>query len=148
MSLELWILPWFAQGAAMAVDEFYFHRRRGLGRWERIGHPIDTAATLVPYLIAWSVPVGETASTAFVVTAAASCLLITKDEWVHQRECGASEHWLHSVLFVLHPLGMIAAWVAWTGGPPFRAALGVQIMLMFGFMAYQALYWGFRGQRR
>jgi len=26
----------------MGVDEFYFHRRRGLPRWERLAHPLDT----------------------------------------------------------------------------------------------------------
>jgi 2-polyprenyl-6-hydroxyphenyl methylase / 3-demethylubiquinone-9 3-methyltransferase len=36
------VVPLGLQALAMAVDEAYFHRRRGLPRWERIGHPLDT----------------------------------------------------------------------------------------------------------
>ena len=35
-------LPFAVQGLAILVDEFWFHHRRGLPRWERLGHPIDT----------------------------------------------------------------------------------------------------------
>jgi hypothetical protein len=70
------------QGTALAIDEFYFHHARGLGRWERIGHPIDTLfyclalATVVlspPTMINFMI---------FVGLSAISCLLITKDGFI------------------------------------------------------------------
>ena len=44
-------LPLAVQTIAMLVDEGYFHRKRGLGRWERVGHPLDTLTVLV--CLAW-----------------------------------------------------------------------------------------------
>ena len=42
----LWI-PLLLQAALMAVDEIYFHRRRGLSTWEIWSHPIDTLAAFI-----------------------------------------------------------------------------------------------------
>jgi hypothetical protein len=35
-------IPFALQMCCMAVDEVHFHRQRGLPRWERLGHPLDT----------------------------------------------------------------------------------------------------------
>ena len=48
------------QAALMMVDELHFHRRRGLPRWERIGHPLDTATVLVCYGTALTLSPGQT----------------------------------------------------------------------------------------
>ena len=49
------------QGLAMLVDELLFHRRRGLPRWERIGHPIDTLSVLACYGVSlWLPPTQKT----------------------------------------------------------------------------------------
>jgi hypothetical protein len=45
-------------------------------------------------------------------------LLITKDEWVHADQCNAGEHWLHSVLFVVHPVVLITAGLMWADAAP------------------------------
>src|SRR5262245_66006812 len=34
----------------IAVDEIHFHRRRGLPRWERLGHPLDTLTVLACFV--------------------------------------------------------------------------------------------------
>ncbi len=47
--LPLLLLPVLMQGLAMFVDEFVFHRRRGLPRWERLGHPLDTLMVALCY---------------------------------------------------------------------------------------------------
>ena len=46
----IYILPFFLQGLAIFFDEFYFHHRRGLGKWEKVGHPLDTLTVLMAYL--------------------------------------------------------------------------------------------------
>jgi 2-polyprenyl-6-hydroxyphenyl methylase/3-demethylubiquinone-9 3-methyltransferase len=140
MTFGLVIAPLALQGAVMLIDEAVFHRRRGLPRWERIGHPLDTL-TLVACL-AWlvAVPPGRSALTVYVVLAVFSTLFVTKDEPVHARLCGGGEQWLHAVLFVLHPIVLAVLGVTWwTGAHP--TLLAVQLALTVGFGLYQAVYW-------
>jgi hypothetical protein len=107
------ILPFVLQGIAMMVDEFYFHQRRGLGRWERIGHPMDSASVLIAFGILVFMPFEKTALWLFAAAFVVSNLLVTKDEFVHQKECVPAECWLHSLLFILHPLVLLGAALTW-----------------------------------
>jgi 2-polyprenyl-6-hydroxyphenyl methylase/3-demethylubiquinone-9 3-methyltransferase len=136
------IAPVALQGAAMLVDEAVCHRRRGLPRWERIGHPLDTL-TLVACL-AWllCIPPGRGALAVYVVLAIASTLFVTKDEPVHARLCGGGEQWLHAVLFALHPVVLAAAGLAWWAGGH-RTLLAIQLVATAGFGVYQTVYWNF-----
>lgn len=95
------------QALLMAVDEGYFHRRRGLPRWERIGHPIDTASVL---LVQGAILFTDWSVATLVVLAVLSTLMVTKDEWIHHKECEATETWLHSLLFVIHPV-YLGLWI-------------------------------------
>jgi hypothetical protein len=116
-SVEFALLFAFAavvHGLLMAVDEFWFHRRRGLGRWERVSHPIDTAVFL--FCLGLLLFSNETTRSEpwffwlYGISSGVSCLLITKDEWVHAHAAPPIEQWLHSLLFILHPILLIAAW--------------------------------------
>ncbi|HEY5920442.1 MAG TPA: bifunctional 2-polyprenyl-6-hydroxyphenol methylase/3-demethylubiquinol 3-O-methyltransferase UbiG [Kofleriaceae bacterium] len=130
------------QACAMVIDEFHFHRRRGLPRWERIGHPLDTL-TIVACLV-WLLAGGGLAG--YAVLAIASTLFVTKDEGVHARECGAGEHWLHAVLFALHPIVLAAfAYLAWRGE---TAMLTGQLAVTVAFTAYQIIYWNVLRDRK
>ena len=116
-SLTILLIPSALQALAMLVDESVFHRRRGLLRSERIGHPLD--AVIVAACYAWLLvnpEPSERALTVYVVLAAASCILITRDEFTHARACDPTEHWLHAVLFVLHPIAFLAYGVLWWQG--------------------------------
>jgi hypothetical protein len=140
------LVPLMLQAVCILVDEFYFHWKRGLGRWERIGHPVDTLSVIA----ALSLPVFFSASERTIfwysVLSGFSCILVTKDEWVHTKECEAAENWLHALLFVLHPLVFVSIGWAWWGG--FEAlgygVVGMQWVVMVGFFAYQVGYWGWR----
>lgn len=134
------------QAALMLADEFYFHRRRGLPRWERVGHPLDTLSVLACYATAMAFSPNDGALAAYVAAAAFSCLFITKDEFVHARLCGPGEHWLHAALFVLHPIVLGLAALLWIRGE-FRAALVAQAGVTLLFGAYQTLYWNRPWQR-
>src|SRR5258708_18222986 len=101
------------QAALMVVDEFYFHHKRSLPRWERIGHPLDTLSVLVCYAISLAFSPTHGWLGLYALAAAFSCLLITKDEFVHAKLCGPGEHWLHAVLFVLHPVVLTLAAILW-----------------------------------
>jgi hypothetical protein len=159
-----WLLgaPLVVQAAAMAFDEFHYHRRRGLGRWERIGHPLDTLTVLA--CIGWALCMRPTPGHAvvYVGLAALSCLFVTKDEFVHARRCSPGEHWLHAVLFVIHPMALASVGLLWPGlhrpgtavpdwlqgTAPLSGVLLVQFGTTAAFCAYQAWYWNFRWQPR
>jgi hypothetical protein len=137
-----WVLvPVVLQMLAMFVDEFVFHRARGLPRWERIGHPLDTLSAALCYgwlvLVPLSTPY---ALGVYVGLCAFSCLFITKDEFVHARLCQPLEAWLHAVLFVLHPLVFLAFGLIWASGQG-AWLLQTELLLTLGFGAYQLSYW-------
>lgn len=143
MTPALLLAPLVAQAAVMLADEGWFHRRRGLPRWERIGHPVDTLSVAVAY--AWLVATAPTRENlaVYIALAVVSCVVVTKDEWVHARVCTPGEHWLHAVLFVLHPVafGAVGA-LWWTGGH--GAIVGGQLLLTIAFGIYQLVYWRLR----
>jgi hypothetical protein len=148
--------PFCLQLIAMGVDEGVFHLKRGLPKWERIGHPLDTLSFLVCLFYVLFLPYSPTALKGFIALAILSCLLVTKDEFVHKHHCPASEQWLHALLFINHPIiltstalmwpflhpGEIPSWLLWMGsGEHFRFFLILQTICTGLFMGYQILYW-------
>jgi hypothetical protein len=133
------VLPMALQGLLMLVDELHFHRKRGLPRWERWGHPIDTLSVLLCYGLALSLPAVASNIVWYLLAAGASCLLITKDELVHAQRCAPAEQWLHSLLFVLHPVVLGAAGLLWLAQE--RGALWLSAGLTAAFGVYQVVYW-------
>ena len=159
-------MPLAVQALLMAFDEFYFHHKRGLGKWEQIGHPLDTLTVIA--CLGWTL-IAEPEPKAilvYLVLAAASCIFITKDEFVHARTCSGGEQWLHAVLFVGHPLCLASIGLAWPalhlgsmGLPsyladtshdrlPLASVLLGQFAVTVGFCFYQALYWNLLWPRR
>jgi hypothetical protein len=141
-TIELCLTPFLLQGAVLAIDEFHFHRRRGLGPWERWGHPLDTASVLAPLALALVLPVSGTALEWFIGLSVFSCLFVTKDEWIHRHQAGALEHYLHALLFLLHPFVFVAAGVLWwRGGVLERTILLAQSSALAAFLFYQISWW-------
>ena len=145
-----WALAPFAiHGLVMLWDEGFYHRRRGLGRWERWGHPADTLTVLLCYTLALTLPGDSGSLILYAAAAAFSTLFVTKDEWVHAGACSGGEHWLHASLFALHPvlLGLVGAhkWLgprhAGDGHAFFHAFLLGQTAVTAAFLAWQTLYW-------
>lgn len=128
------------QGAAILFDEFFFHRQRGLPRWERIGHPIDTMTVLACLLFLTFMERNPTTEKIYIAMAIASSLCVTKDEWVHRKFCSGTEMWLHAVLFVIHPLMLFSAMLEWEDSRPLFLAVAGGI---FVFLVYQIVYWNF-----
>ncbi len=158
----MWILslvPFALQALAIALDEGVFHVRRGLPRWERIGHPLDTLSVLACMGFVLFIPFSVKALIVYGILAAFSSFLITKDEFVHKEHCTAAEQWLHAVLFVLHPMTLITAafiwpvtqgvevspWIAsWLSAPcKLKSFLYTQFIAMSSFLLYQIFFWNF-----
>ncbi|HLV68897.1 MAG TPA: hypothetical protein VKY73_23935 [Polyangiaceae bacterium] len=142
-----WLLaPAAVQGIVMIGDELHFHRRRGLPRWERWGHPLDTASVLACYGLALGAPAEPPFTIVYAALAVISCLLVTKDEFIHAERCTPAEHHLHAILFLLHPIVLAAAFTLWIDGE--RGALGVLFGLTLAFGLYQLVYWNVPWMRR
>src|SRR5665647_2401174 len=137
--VALLLLPIAFQAVVMCIRDRWCHRRRGLPRWERIGHPLDTltiAACLVWLVL---VPANAHATWIYGALAAFSTLFVTKDEAVHARLCSGVEHWLHALLFVLHPMVLAAFALLWWQGETRIIAVQLGVTLAFGL--YQVIYW-------
>ena len=156
----MWILsllPFALQAIAMVFDEGYFHIRRGLPKWERIGHPLDTLSVLVCMGYVLFVPFSKTTLVIYCCLAIFSSIFVTKDEFVHKEHCSGAENWLHAILFTLHPIAMISAgfiwpvcqgvevtsWIArWLSAPEqLSLFLKVQFSTMCLFLVFQIVYW-------
>jgi hypothetical protein len=141
--MELHFLPIGIQGLVMVWDEFVFHRSRNLPKWERWGHPLDTLTLLVLILfVRWASPT-DAAKIFFISWSVFSCLFVTKDEWVHTRFCSGGEHWLHALLFSLHPLSCFSLWKLWQGleTHAYGTLWGVICFSVTLFLFYQVGYW-------
>lgn len=145
--MVLLLTPFVLQAVVMLVDELHFHRKRGLGMWEKFGHPLDSLSVFFCYLFLVCFPPTEMNLKIYIGLCAFSCLFITKDEFVHTEECEASENWLHSVLFVIHPVTFLAAGLIWKEGlnPQF---IMLQPFVIFAVMIYQIVYWSFFGKSK
>ena len=161
-------LPFAVQGLVMFVDEFYYHHKRGLGRWERWGHPLDTLTVLCCFAVLVFAPTTPFFVILYLIFASFSCVFVTKDEFVHSKECDAGEQWLHALLFILHPVIMIAGGVCWLVSDAGNALgqsllkyfnapevptwihsmLVGQFVLVCAFGAYQFVYWNILQPRK
>jgi 2-polyprenyl-6-hydroxyphenyl methylase/3-demethylubiquinone-9 3-methyltransferase len=124
-----------------------------------MGHALDTlvflACLICPLLLA-----PEPANLRlYGMLAVLSCILITKDEFIHQRLCSGGEHWMHAVLFILHPIVLTATAFLWisVGTSPLngipapslplaRGMILLQVVLVAGFLVFQIAYWASRKQ--
>jgi hypothetical protein len=150
-SLHL-LIPFILQMICIAADEFYFHRRRWLPRWERLGHPLDTLSMLACLIWLLTAPLSALSASAYIGLSLFSCLFVTKDEPVHNKRCSPHEQWLHALLFILHPLVLLSAgllWPAWRRqtlsfihytGFEREFLVGYTILTLF-FGIYQLIYW-------
>ena len=138
------LIPIVLQGVIMVVDEGWFHRERGLSRWERIGRPLDTLtiALCLSWLVA-TAPERSTALPIYVGLAVFSTLFVTKDAAVQAQPCSPGERWLHALLFALHPIVLAAfAYLWWIG---MAGLLVGQLGITIAFLAYQVIYWSTEG---
>lgn len=139
-TMSLMMAPILLQGLVTAIDEFYFHQKRGLGTWEIWGHPLDTLTVASAYgFLLWAEPTTKN-MWIFGAMAIFSCAFVTKDEFVHHELCTPWEQWLHSILFLLHPTAFLAAAMMWQAGA--LQAIQIQLVLVAIFFVYQILYWG------
>jgi hypothetical protein len=142
----MWFLalfPFILQSLVIGIDEYYFHLKRGLPRWERIGHPIDTLSVLICFGFVLLVPYSAAMLKVFIALAILSCLLVTKDEFVHKHHCPASEQWLHALLFLNHPIMLGCMGIIWARWNSLLPLLWVPSALTLLFFLYQVVYWNF-----
>lgn len=134
-------VPLFLQGFFIFLDEILFHRKRGLPIWEIWGHPLDTLTVAAVYGTTVFLPYSENLFDLYLGLSIFSSVFVTKDEFIHANTCKPGEHWLHALLFVLHPTSFLCAYFLWKNGSA-QDFLWVQFILVSTFLIYQILYWG------
>jgi hypothetical protein len=134
----LLFLPFFLQTLIITLDEFVFHVKRGLPKWERLGHPLDTLTVVACFAYVAFVPYSALALKIYIGMAIFSCIFVTKDEFVHKEHCPAPEQWLHAILFLNHPVVLTCAGLLWGKASTF---LTIQAGLAVLFGLYQLVYW-------
>jgi hypothetical protein len=151
------LLPFLIQSIVITADEWVFHLKRGLPKWERIGHPLDTLTVILCLGYVLIFPYSAFHLKIYIGLSLFSCLFVTKDEFVHKECCPASEQWLHSILFLNHPVLLAAtgimwptlhgnhapSWIgSWLNQPDFLTLfLRGQVMFAVLFFLYQTIYW-------
>ena len=123
----------------MGIDE-KLHHQRGLTLWERLGHPLDTLTVFVTLSYIVINDYTEQGQMIYIMLSIFSCLFITKDEFIHTEVCSAFEHWLHAVLFILHPMIFLCAGILWKYRPQ-DEFLNYWAVLTGLFMMYQIFRW-------
>lgn len=134
----------FVLSIVILVDEFYFHWKRNLPRWERLGHPVDTFSLLVPIGILAFIEKDAFSESVYVISSIISCLCITKDEWVHARFSSATESWLHSLLFILHPTILMSGYFIWDQN---LILVRLFFFATLSFGIYQLVFWNLYADR-
>lgn len=137
------LLPLILQGVLVGVDELFCHRSRGLSLLEARLHIIDTLLAALPLLVI--LVAGQITSSTmaiYTVVSTLSCLSITKEEGLHQKVCGPWEHWIHSLMFMVHPLVYISLGYQWVNNTANLAPIALTyFIMMLSFTLYQLVYW-------
>jgi len=130
-----------AQSSIIAVDEFVCHRTRALPEWELIGHPLDTFCLWLYLMVLWfSDSNYESSMVVAAILGLVSCLIITKDEWVHKEHATGFECWLHAILFILHPAVVLLYYYLWYEDiSDFEPLLHMSVVLVGGYFLFQCL---------
>ncbi len=152
---SLIFIPFVLQLVVILLDEAFFHVKRDLPKWERIGHPLDTLTVIACFAFVWFVPYKSSLIGWYIALALFSTLFVTKDEFVHKEHCPAAEQWLHALLFVNHSIVLSLVGIIWphlhknqifTFLPPvdqLNILITSQLIGSICFCLYQIIYWNF-----
>lgn len=155
MFFYILLIPFLLQAVLILFDEWVFHIKRGLPKWERIGHPIDTISLIACFIYVFLLPYTLKALIGYIALSIFSCLLITKDEFIHKHHCPATEQWVHAVMFINHPILLSSLGFFWYGmtvkestgafyhvdNPLARSFMISQLIFVSLFCLYQIIYW-------
>lgn len=133
--------PFALQALAMFFDELYFHRKRGLGSWEKWGHPLDTMTVIACYVFLFFNSYSYDNALIYAGLSFFSCLFVTKDEFVHSELCEPLENWLHAILFILHPICFLSAGFIWAFESNLQFFITGQLIILILVTLYQIFYW-------
>lgn len=134
-------------GILFRIDEFKFHRKRGVQKVELINALFDGFLFLSALAIPLFADFSYWAEKIYIALAIVSCLSISKNEFFYKGlEFG--ERVTHSLLYVLHPVILFAYYDGWKVNyfDKHYYVWLVQLLYVFlGFqaVAYQIIYWNY-----
>jgi hypothetical protein len=98
-------------GLILFIDEFAFHRRKGLA--ERRSQALDTFWMAACAGVVSFVEYGDMPRLVFGGLSLISMIWMTRNQFEHARHATPGEHYLHSLQFVLHPILLITLMAVW-----------------------------------
>jgi len=100
-----WAIPFIIQAILFGMDEFCYHRNRFIPLLEKWGHVLDTLVFLICIYYALYKDYRKRREWKYIFWFVLSCLVVLKEESIHYMlPISLGEQWLHSILFVLHPI--------------------------------------------
>jgi hypothetical protein len=102
----------FLHAALYGVDEYIYHRKRGLCPVEFINALFDGILFLIPLVIAIFTSHSYWLDKIYIALAVLSIFSIIKNERFYHELC-VTERMIHAALYVLHPLILYAFYHSW-----------------------------------
>ena len=143
------LLPFLIHNTIMMIDEFYYHHKRILPRWEKLGHPADTVTYIFCLGLVLFLP-HQRWTILYLCVALFSTLFVFKDMPIHAHYCSFGEKCLHGLMYFLHPLQLLILGVFHqqinidsSDLIFFQKFLWVQFSLALLTCVYQIVYWNF-----
>ncbi|OIQ18990.1 MAG: hypothetical protein BM556_06815 [Bacteriovorax sp. MedPE-SWde] len=134
-------------GTLFTVDEYLFHKKRGLSKNEIYNSLIDGALFLIPLVICIFFSFKPLMKNIFLGCAFLSCISIAKNELFYKDIC-VRERLIHSLLYVLHPAILYSFYISWAGNyfdayPNFWMLQLIYIFFGLKTLAYRIIYWNY-----
>ncbi|MCB0413398.1 MAG: hypothetical protein KDD50_03635, partial [Bdellovibrionales bacterium] len=95
------------------LDEYYFHRKRGLSRPEIVSALMDGFFYLLPLAIAIFCSFTIFWQWIYIFLAILSCLSVVKNEWFYPVVMDRNEKLVHAGLYLLHPILLYTFYLSW-----------------------------------
>lgn len=134
-------------GILFRIDEFKFHRKRGVQKVELINALFDGFLFLSSLAIALFADFSYWWEKLYIALSIVSCLSIAKNEFFYKGlEFG--ERFTHSLLYVLHPVILFAYYDGWKVNYFNKHYYVWLVQLLYVFLgfqaiAYQIIYWNY-----
>ena len=134
-------------GILYRIDEFKFHRQRGIGKTELTNSLIDGLIFLITLSIAMFSSFNYWSEKIYIALSILSCLSIAKNEFFYGQLC-KGERFTHSLLYVLHTIILYAYYLSWKTNYfdlHYYIWLTQLLYMILGFQAltYSLIYWNY-----
>lgn len=134
-------------GILFRVDEYMFHRKRGLQKRELTNSLIDGLIFLITLAVAMFSKHSYWSDKIYIALSIVSCLSIVKNEFFYEN-LKKGERFVHALLYVFHTTILYAFYISWRINyfdSHYYIWLTQLLYMILGFqtLAYSLIYWNY-----